>query len=331
MAAALPPPRQGGTNIEDNRDRAKRLFQELRAQLNSAKFRASLAAMVPKEFRTTGYIDRLCEGAFLACRDNNDLLNQDRASLFRSLERVAKSGLPIGAGGYWLVPYKRQVQEQIDYRGALALVRRSKLVRKISAQVVYENDQCEILLGTEERITHKPALTGRGDWIAVYAFAVVDGVDTPEVELMERAQIEEVRAQAPSKNSPAWQNNPGEMARKVVLKRLCKRLPLEDPESLKDMDDKVVEASAEVVDFAAATSDRREAAIEYQPEEALNTVEEHDLATGEVREPEPAQEPSREPKASGTVPPARTRAAAPQRQEEPPPPAEDDGDMFGDE
>lgn len=332
MATALPPPRSGGNEPESNKERAQRLFKELRAQLNSSRFRETLAAMTAKEFRTTGYVDQLCEGVFLACRDNADLLTCDRASLFRAVERVAKSGLKVGAGGYWLVPYKGQVQEQLDYRGALTMVRRSRMVRKISAQAVYENDECEILLGTEERITHKPALTNRGDWIAVYAFAVVDGVDTPEVELMDRAQIEDVRSRAPSKNSPAWRDNAGEMARKIVLKRLCKRLPMEDPDSLKDMDDRVIEGVGEAlnVDLAAP-------ALSHQPEEAINVVEEIDAETGEVREPEPvqaAQEPRQEAKparqAAGTVPPPRARTTAPQRQEEPPP-ADDDGDMFGDE
>lgn len=254
----LPPPRQQGARSgeagETNQERAKRMFGELRAQLNGSKFRATLASMVPAEFRTTGYVDQLCEGIFLACRDNADLLNCNRASLFRAVERIAKSGLKVGAGGYWCVPYKGEVQEQLDYRGALTLVRRSKMVRKITAQVVYENDRCEIQLGTDEKIDHRPSLAGRGDWIAVYAFAVVQDVDTPEVEVMDREQIERVRDLAPSKNSPAWKNHPDEMARKIALKRLCKRLPLENPDALKDMDDRTIEGVGETVNVDAPTA-----------------------------------------------------------------------------
>lgn len=280
---------------------AQQAFHNLKAQMNSRQFRESLAAMVPREHRTSGYIDRLAEGLFVAVRDNQELLNADRGSLLRAVERVAKSGLPIGPGGYHLLPFKGQVTESLDYRGALALVRRSRMVKKVSCHVVRENDRCRIRLGTDETVEHEAALSGRGDWLAVYAIAVIEGVDTPEIELMERSEIDKIRDMAPSRNSPAWKNHSDEMARKVCLKRLCKRLPLEDPDALKDFDDKpdetMIDASADLISLPG------------RPTPVPEPEPDHD-DDGVIDEPEPEPEP----------PPAAARAPGPVANPPPPPP-----------
>jgi phage RecT family recombinase len=268
---------------------AQQAFQQLRLQVDNRQFRESLAATVPREQRTTGYIERLCELLVTAVRDNNDLLNADRASLLRAVKRVAKTGLPIGAGGYHLLPFKGQVQESLDYRGALTLVRRSQLVKKVSAHVVRENDRCRVRLGTDESIEHEVPISGRGDWLAVYAVAVVAGVDTPEIELMERAEIEKIRELAPSKNSPAWKNFPDEMARKVCLKRLCKRLPLEDPDALRDLDDggrETVDASPDMVSLPAPG--RPVPVPDPEPEPSPPEPEPPPAAAQEKEQPAPA-------------------------------------------
>lgn len=236
----LPPPREErrGDSREEAKERMKEAFRTFRSQLNKDEFRGRLKAHVPAAFRNDAYVDQLCEGLFLACRDNPSLLTEcDRASLLRAVERTAKRGLPVGAGGCWMVPYKGMVQDQLDYRGALTLVRRSGMVKKVTAQVVRENDLCEIMLGTEQTVIHKPKLTNRGKPLAVYALAWIQGEDMPEIEIMELSELEEIRQRAPSKNSPAWRDNAGEMYRKICLKRLCKRLPVENPNQLRDLDE----------------------------------------------------------------------------------------------
>lgn len=292
MSTQLPPPRQNG----QNRLPAQDAFKELRAQLNSAAFRQRIAGGVPEEFRTTGYIDRLVESIFIACRDNKDLLDRcDRASLFRAAERIAKKGLTVGDNVAWLVPYKGQVQDQLGFKGAMIQVRRSKAVTRITAQPVYSADKCEILLGTEQRIDHKPVMSGdRGQFIGVYAVAWVDG--QPEIEWMSASEVEKIRGNSPSANSPAWRTWPTEMARAKVLKRLCKRLPTERPIDLDDMDEagaQAIEGSAETIDFdTPADEPQGQATISAPVQEPMAPPPvAHDPLTGEIREPErvPAQ------------------------------------------
>jgi recombination protein RecT len=65
----------------------------------------------------------------------------------------------------------------------------------------------------------------RGDAIGVYAVAKMkDG--SAYVEIMNRRQVDQVRAVSRSKNSGPWTTWWEEMWRKSVIRRLAKRLPL---------------------------------------------------------------------------------------------------------
>lgn len=280
--ATLAPPRaNGGTGPESDGDRAQRLFREFRAQLNTDSFRARVAAMVPSGFRSEGYVDRLIESIFVACRDNPDLLVKcDRASLFRAAERIAKRGLTVGDNIAWLVPYKGQVQDQLGWKGAIVLVLRSGAIERITSQPVYEADRCTISLGTAPAIIHEPPLRGsRGKLLGVYAAVWLKGAADPDIEWMDYEEIEQIRSSAPSANSPAWRNWYSEMARGKVLKRLMKRQPTERPIDLSDMDDR------QVVDIAAdGTEPAALAAPTEQPIETGRVVD-----GDEASRPDPVQ------------------------------------------
>lgn len=247
----LPPPRGGngdgrGETLEE---RQQRLFRQLRADLNNKEFRDRIAGMCLPEFRTVAYVDRLCESIFVACRDNPKLLTEcDRASMFRAAERIAKRGLTVGDNVAWLVPYKGQVQDQLGYKGAMILVRRAVPEANFTTQPVYENDPCDIVLGDAPKVTHKINLKQpRGPIIGAYAIVKIG--DWIDVEPIDVEEVNYVRSLSPGKDSPAWNNWYSEMARKIPLKRLCKRLPTERQIDLADMDDRggeLIEGVAEM-------------------------------------------------------------------------------------
>jgi recombination protein RecT len=273
MAQQLAQPTARAGNGQTVQERRQEMFRQFRSQLNNKGWRGNIAAMVPQEFRTAGYVDRLIESIFVACRDNDKLLECDRASLFRAAERIAKRGLTVGDNIAWLVPYKGQVQDQLGYAGAMAIVRRSGVCQRFLTQSVYANDDFQIYLGSDPRVEHRPALGDRGDVIGAYAIAWVDG--DPAIEWCDRATIDFIRSQSPGKNSPAWQNWFDQMARKCPLKRLVKYLPTERSVDLGDLDDRTIEGVAAQIEPSMA-------AIEHQPEEAINTVD-----TGRRAEPDP--------------------------------------------
>lgn len=204
-------------------------FKELRPQLAAA-----LPANVP--------VDRFVRTALTSVQLHPELLQADRRSLFLSCLQAATDGLiPDGREGA-LVVYRtnvgrkdpktgRKADEWIDkvqwmpmYGGLLKKIRNSDQLASISANVVYEGDFFEHELGDQERIVHRPALSGRGKPLAVYAIAhLKDGSIYREVLPWE--DVEQIRASSKAKDGPAWSNWPGEMARKSAIRRLAKRLP----------------------------------------------------------------------------------------------------------
>lgn len=132
----------------------------------------------------------------------------------------------LGEG--YILKYGSTAQFEAGYRGLMKLARRSGQVAAMDAQVVYERDPFDIQLGTEPRIDHRPTVEGdRGGYRGTYAWArLVTGELV--IEWMTDADVQAVRrvSRNGSGSSSPWVNHYGEMARKTVIKRLMKRLPL---------------------------------------------------------------------------------------------------------
>jgi recombination protein RecT len=139
--------------------------------------------------------------------------------------RLEPTGI-LGEG--YIVKYKDTAQFEAGYRGLMKLARRSGQVDSLDSQVVYTSDRFEIDLGTEPRILHQPCMESqRGNFRGAYAFArltngelVIEWMPTPDIEA-----VRKVSRNSSGEHSP-WVNHYGEMARKTVIKRLMKRLPL---------------------------------------------------------------------------------------------------------
>jgi recombination protein RecT len=152
-------------------------------------------------------------------------------SLAASVMLAAQLGLEPGTFGHcYLIPYGRDCQFQIGYRGLLELVRRSGQVVSINCEPVYAKDEFSIVLGLDHTITHRPFLDGdRGDLKLVYAVAKLKdgGVQTAWMTAAEIQAHRRKFSKNNSKNHPSpWDTDFVEMAKKTVLKRLCKTLPI---------------------------------------------------------------------------------------------------------
>ncbi|WP_083919316.1 recombinase RecT [Methylosinus sp. LW4] len=202
-----------------------------------SEFRMALPAHIP--------VERFMRVINTAVTGNPDLLGADRVSLFQSAMKAAQDGLlPDGRDGA-LVIFKNKVQWMPMIGGILKKVRNSGELLSISAYVAYSNDEFEYSLGDEEKITHKPALDERGRPRLVYAIAKTkDGGIYREV--MTVAEVEKVRAVSRAGASGPWKDWWDEMARKTVLRRLSKRLPMSS-----DLDD-LVRRDDELYEFDTA-------------------------------------------------------------------------------
>jgi recombination protein RecT len=174
---------------------------------------------------------------------DNGLRDCDPMSVIEAVREAAVLGLePTGVlGEAWILPYRSVARLQVGYRGYLKLIRQSRQVPFVDAQLVYMNDTFDVEFGTNPHIVHKPILFGerdpesgelvqdRGNIRGAYAWAQLEGTDVPLLEWMPLVDIEQTRKASPAvraKRPTPWDNWYGEMARKAPIRRLAKRLPL---------------------------------------------------------------------------------------------------------
>lgn len=182
------------------------------------QFAAALPAHIPPE--------RFKRVAQTAINQNPDLVNADRQALWASCMRAAQDGLlPDGREGA-LVMFKGKPAWMPMVGGIIKKMRNSGELASISAHPVYEKDEFLYAFGDDERIDHRPYLGGdAGKMIAVYAIAKLkDG--TVQREVMTSAEVDKVKATSPSGNNGPWGKWYEEMARKTVVRRLSKYLPM---------------------------------------------------------------------------------------------------------
>ena len=159
-------------------------------------------------------------------QDNAALLQADRKSLFRSCMQCAQDGfLPDGKEAA-LVLYGNQVRYLPMFQGIMKKLLMSELITEIYANLVYSNDQFEYVSGDNEQINHKPVVFGdRGKFLGAYAIAKTRNGGTFR-ELMSAADIDQVKQASRSKGKGPWTSWFEQMAKKTVIRRLVKRLPV---------------------------------------------------------------------------------------------------------
>ena len=203
--------------------------------LNTKK--GEIAKMLPKHLNA----ERLLKVAQIAATTTPALTKCDVASLEGAIGQCAQMGLEPNTvlGHAYLVPFntKRKdgngnerwvnsVQVIIGYKGLIDLARRSGQIVSIAAHEVCENDQFDLVYGLDEKLEHRPAMGERGPLIGVYAVAKLkDGGHC--FEFMSKLQVEQIMRSTQSKGAYGpWKDNFTEMARKTVIRRLAKYLPL---------------------------------------------------------------------------------------------------------
>lgn len=181
------------------------------------------ANALPKHINT----DRFVRIAITTIRQNPKLAQCNQESLLGALMVSAQLGLEPGVlGQCYLIPYGRECQFQIGYKGMIELLRRSGQLKDIYAYSVYENDEFEMTYGLDRDLKHKPNLQNKGNFIGCYCVAVLKD-DARAFEYMTKEEIE-AHGKKFSKtygNGP-WKTDFEAMAHKTVVKRMLKWLPL---------------------------------------------------------------------------------------------------------
>ena len=155
------------------------------------------------------------------------LLDCTPASLMGAMMQSAAWGLELDPvlGQAYLVPYRDRCQLIIGYQGLIELARRSGDVRNVIARAVYEQDSFRYRFGIDEQLDHVPSASPTpGALVFVYAIATMS-VGAKVFDVMSIADVEKIRERSAAKNSGPWKTDYEAMAKKTVIRRLCKYLP----------------------------------------------------------------------------------------------------------
>ena len=247
--------------------------------------KAKFAEVLPKHLNA----DRLVR-VTVACIARTPALGKcSQVSLLNAVMQSAQLGLePTGVlGGAYLVPYKDQCTLIIGYRGLIDLARRSGQIESIEAHVVHANDRFRCRYGLDPVLEHEPAWEGEpGPLKAVYAVAKLkDG--GRQIEVMTRAQVDAIRNRSKSGSSGPWVTDYDEMARKTVVRRIAKYLPLtpELADALQvDQDNDPITLDATTV-IPKGVAGLKALAAHARSDASGAEEPPHDEQTGEIREP----------------------------------------------
>jgi recombination protein RecT len=220
-----------------------------------------------------------------AVKKTPELLNCTPQSLFGSILYFAEVGLPFNTpeGFGYILPFSQRGQMEatpiIGYKGLIEMAYRNPKVKSIRIQSVYEHDAFEYEYGTQEFIKHRPAAVNRGNLVAVYAIAQIEGI-SPLFVVVNKAELDKIQKLSKAGGSQYSPYNNGTdvfniMQAKVAIKLLFKTLPKTDNDALikvLEMDNKfdyqknvkiaATEHGYEVVEVQEKTTALEDAAIE---------------------------------------------------------------------
>lgn len=200
----------------------------MRALLEKAK--PQLASVLPKHLTP----DRLMRIALAAMSRSPKLMDCTPQSVLLSVMHAAQLGLEAGGplGHAYLVPYRNkngtmECQLIPGYRGLIELARRSGQIANIEAHVVRAGDRFRCAFGLSPVLEHEPdwGAESPGDLRCVYSVAHLKDGGT-QVEVMTKAEVESIRKRSKASDSGPWMTDYDEMARKTVVRRLAKYLPM---------------------------------------------------------------------------------------------------------
>ena len=202
-----------------------------------------LAAVLPRHITP----DRMLKALMVAASKTPALFECTQESICKAIMDASSLGLDCSGtlGSGYLVPFNKSMKDAQGrwqsrkecqfipgYRGLIDLARRGGQIADIQVHAVYNQDTFTIEYGTSPEIKHTP-YTGAdraNEIIGVYAVAFFkDGGKHPE--FMTIADINVIRDETMRKNrqkepSGPWADHYIEMAKKTVIRRLCKTLPL---------------------------------------------------------------------------------------------------------
>lgn len=169
--------------------------------------------------------DKLAQALLFAVNRTPDLQRCSVESLFNCLTIAAQYGWTIGGPrpGMYMVPFGGVATPIPSYFGLQQTARESLDEWEIEADVVHEGDEFSYRKGLIPELSHRPH---DDDSEVTHAYAIARSKSgRVKFDVMPTTAVEAIRARSRAGKSGPWVTDWEEMAKKTVVRRLCKYLP----------------------------------------------------------------------------------------------------------
>lgn len=178
--------------------------------------------------------DRLARVALTTIRTTPKLLECNIQSLMAAVMQSAQLGLEPGLLGHcYIIPYGKEAQFIIGYKGMIDLARRSGNIESITVEPVYKNDYFKFKRGlNQDEFEHIPwdmrddkEFDGPGELVRVYLIARFKNGGY-YFHRMSKSEIDAHRKRSKASGNGPWVTDYEEMAKKTVVRSAWKWLPI---------------------------------------------------------------------------------------------------------
>ena len=264
-------------------------------------------------------------------KKNPNLYQSTPESITMSVMRCAQLGLEPGIlDQCYLIPiWNKNLQGfectfQTGYKGLIELITRGGTVSTIEAREVCEHDTFRLVHGTKKELYHEPFIDGpRGNVKGFYC--LVEMKDGGHIfDYMSMAEVQEHRAQNDKRKTGSfspWDKNFNGMAKKTVVKRTIKLLPVsaiqkdyiqdfinkdEQAQDMPEHVEKQAQAQPKAESMPEPMADIRPPA-QYTPGPPNTRPRDTTGATGATSNKKSAYDPYNDPMFYNSIPPERGR------------------------
>lgn len=179
--------------------------------------------------------------------------NLDPQSIREAFKASLDTGIPVDKRQLaYIVKYGNKIEYQIGFKGFISRIKEIYPTANIKAELVYAGDVFAVeKVDGKAKYTHKVAnpFASIKDMTGVYAYIQYTdkGKEYSFIETMGKDEVLKIKGKA--KTAYVWNEWFGEMAKKAVIRRLCKTLFIGDPKIaiMEDLDNKNFDIQQEPV------------------------------------------------------------------------------------
>lgn len=196
------------------------------------KYQGAFTATLPSHIEGEQWIG-VVHGVLRARPEIAQAANNDPGAFLAACLTAARLGLEPGTEEFHLVPFKRKgtpvIQGIVGYTGIIELIYRAGAVASVIVEAVYTNDSFSYAPGRDERPIHEIDwdASDRGKLRLAYAYAVMKDGATSKVVVLNRADIDRIKAssQGSSSQYSPWNTAEAAMWMKSAVRQLAKWVP----------------------------------------------------------------------------------------------------------